>query len=187
MHRTAEARITSRYGGEFRTLVYTTDVDDGEHLVLVKGDIRPDEPTLVRPHVEYMPGDVFGYRERDTRSLLHRAMERIAAEGRGVVLYLRRERRGLDLFTPAAAEGGSGPSTSLPSRLSTFRDFGIGAQILRDIGVGKIRWLTNNPLRLASLPGYGLQIVESVPLTLEEADAPPPAPSATTGKVLRLR
>ena len=114
-------------------------------------------------------------------------MERIAAEGRGVVLYLRRERRGLDLFTPAAAEGAAGPSTSLPSRLSTFRDFGIGAQILRDIGVGKIRWLTNNPLRLASLPGYGLQIVESVPLTLEGADAPPPAPSATTGKVLRLR
>jgi 3,4-dihydroxy 2-butanone 4-phosphate synthase/GTP cyclohydrolase II len=188
VHRTAEARITSRYGGEFRTLVYTTDVDDGEHLVLVKGDIRPDEPTLVRPHVEYMPGDVFGYRERDTRTLLHRAMERIAVEGRGVVLYLRRERRGLDLFTPVAADGGTGPSTSLSSRLSTFRDFGIGAQILRDIGVGKIRWLTNNPLRLASLPGYGLQIVESVPLTLEDADAPPPpTPSATTGKVLRLR
>jgi 3,4-dihydroxy 2-butanone 4-phosphate synthase/GTP cyclohydrolase II len=189
VHRTAEARITSRYGGEFRTLVYTTDVDDGEHLVLVKGDIRPDEPTLVRPHVEYMPGDVFGYRDRDTRSLLHRAMERIAAEGRGVVLYLRRERRGLDLFSAAAGDGGSGPSTSLASRLSTFRDFGIGAQILRDIGVGKIRWLTNNPLRLASLPGYGLEIVESVPLTLEEAEAPtpPPSPPAATGKVLRLR
>ena len=129
VHRMAEARITSRYGGEFRTLVYTTDVDDGEHLVLVKGDIRPDEPTLVRPHVEYMPGDVFGYRERDTRSLLHRAMERIAAEGRGFVLYLRRERRGLDLFAAAPTDGGTGPSTSLPSRLSTFRDFGIGAQL----------------------------------------------------------
>jgi len=152
----------------------------------VKGDIRPDEPTLVRPHVEYMPGDVFGYRDRDTRSLLHRAMERIAAEGRGVVLYLRRERRGLDLFSAGATEA-TGPSTSLASRLSTFRDFGIGAQILRDIGVGKIRWLTNNPLRLASLPGYGLEIVESVPLTLPEADAPPPPPPAATGKVLRLR
>jgi 3,4-dihydroxy 2-butanone 4-phosphate synthase/GTP cyclohydrolase II len=188
VHRTAEARITSRYGGEFRTLVYTTDVDDGEHLVLVKGDIRPDEPTLVRPHVEYMPGDVFGYRERDTRSLLHRAMERIAAEGRGVVLYLRRERRGLDIFSAQTGDGGTGPSTSLSSRLSTFRDFGIGAQILRDIGVGKIRWLTNNPLRLASLPGYGLEIVESVPLTLPEAETPPPpAPAATPGKVLRLR
>jgi 3,4-dihydroxy 2-butanone 4-phosphate synthase/GTP cyclohydrolase II len=113
-------------------------------------------------------------------------MERIAAEGRGVVLYLRRERRGLDLFSAGAAEA-TGPSTSLPSRLSTFRDFGIGAQILRDIGVGKIRWLTNNPLRLASLPGYGLEIVESVPLTLPEADAPPPPPPAATGKVLRLR
>src|SRR5207247_4868229 len=71
VHRTAEARITTRYGGDFRALVYTTDVDEGEHLVLAKGDIRADEPTLVRTHLEYLPGDVFGYRERDTRSLLH--------------------------------------------------------------------------------------------------------------------
>src|SRR5438093_5399107 len=70
VHRTAEARITTRHGGDFRALVYTTDVDEGEHLVLAKGDIRADEPTLVRTHLEYLPGDVFGYRERDTRSLL---------------------------------------------------------------------------------------------------------------------
>src|SRR5439155_332919 len=83
-----------------------TDIDDAEHLVLVKGDIRPDEPVLVRPHLEYLPGDVFGYRDRDTRNLLHRAMERIAAEGRGVVLYLRRNGRGLDLFSiPGAGTG----------------------------------------------------------------------------------
>src|SRR5439155_1502607 len=80
VHRTAEARITTRRGGDFRALVYTTDVDEGEHLVLAKGDIRADEPTLVRTHLEYLPGDVFGYRERDTRSLLQKAMERIAAE-----------------------------------------------------------------------------------------------------------
>src|SRR5205823_10602247 len=90
VHRTAEARITTRYGGDFRALVYTTDVDEGEHLVLAKGDIRADEPTLVRTHLEYLLGDVFGYRERDTRSLLQKAMERIAAEGKGVILYLRR-------------------------------------------------------------------------------------------------
>ncbi len=183
VHRAAEARITSRYGGDFRTVVYTTDVDEGEHLVLVKGDVHPDRPTLVRPHVEYLPGDVFGYRERDTRSLLHRAMERIAAEGHGVILYLRRDGRGLELLAPAEREHTEAPSTRLAARLSTFRDFGIGAQILRDIGVGKIRWLTNNPLRLVSLPGYGLEIVESVPLTLDEPSPAAPRP----GKVLQLR
>jgi 3,4-dihydroxy 2-butanone 4-phosphate synthase/GTP cyclohydrolase II len=185
VHRRAEARIASRHGGEFRTLVYTTDVDDGEHLALVKGDIDPSVPTLVRPHVEYLPGDLFGYRERDTRSLLHRAMERIAAEGRGVILYLRRDARGLDLF--ATADGGherAAPSTDLGRRLSIFRDFGIGAQILRDIGVGKIRWLTNNPRRLLGLPGYGLDIVEWVPLALE---AEPAADTSRPAKVLKLR
>ncbi len=185
VHRKAEARITSRYGGEFRALVYTTDVDEGEHLVLVKGDVRPDEPILVRPHVEYLPGDVFGYRDRDTRSLLHRAMERIAAEGKGVVLYLRRGGRGLDLFSTVEGAKAGAPSTRLGSWLTNFREFGIGAQILRDVGVGKIRWLTNHPLRLVSLPGYGLEIIENVPLALDQ-----PAPEAAgspSAKVLKLR
>ncbi|TMB18920.1 MAG: 3,4-dihydroxy-2-butanone-4-phosphate synthase [Deltaproteobacteria bacterium] len=184
VHRKAEARITSRFGGEFRTIVYTSDIDDSEHLVLVKGEIRSEEPTLVRPHVEYLPGDVFGYRARDTRSLLHRAMERIAAEGSGVILYLRREARGLDLFTPIEGAKPEAPSTDLGTRLSIFRDFGIGAQILRDIGVGKIRWLTNNPRRLLGLPGHGLQIVEWVPLTLEDPALPTPPRAA---RVFRLR
>ena len=189
VHRVAESRITTRYGGEFRALVYTTDIDDAEHLVLVKGDVRPDEPLLVRPHLEYLPGDVFGYRERDTRNLLHRAMERIAAEGRGVVLYLRRDGRGLDLFSIPGAGTGAAPSTAfLSSRASLFRDFGIGAQILRDIGVGKIRWLTNNPLRLVSLPGYGLEIVEWVPLTAGgESSAARPAGEPRAARVLPLR
>jgi 3,4-dihydroxy 2-butanone 4-phosphate synthase/GTP cyclohydrolase II len=176
VHRSAEARIVSRYGGEFRSMVYTTDVDDAEHLVLVKGDIRPDEPVLVRPHSEYMPGDVFGYRERDTRSLLHKAMERIAAEGKGVVLYLRRHGRGFEFFSPAQGDTSRAPSTALGSWLSNFREFGIGAQILRDVGVGKIRWLTNRPLRLVSLPGYGLEIVEVVPLTIDDAEQRTTAP-----------
>jgi len=168
VHRRAEARIKSRHGGEFRTLVYATDVDDAEHLVLVKGDIRPDVPTLVRPHLEYLPGDVFGYRDRDTRSLLHSAMKRIASEGCGVILYLRRDGRGVDFFSPGGQQNPGAPSTRLGSWLVNFREFGIGAQILRDVGVGKIRWLTNNPLRLVSLPGYGLEIVENVPLTLDD-------------------
>jgi 3,4-dihydroxy 2-butanone 4-phosphate synthase/GTP cyclohydrolase II len=185
VHRTAEARIATRYGGDFRALVYTTDIDDAEHLVLVKGDIRPDEPVLVRPHLEYLPGDVFGYRERDTRSLLQKAMERIAAEGKGVILYLRRDGRGLDLFSTGQGDSARAPSTSLASWLQNFREFGIGAQILRDVGVGKIRWLTNRPLRLVSLPGYGLEIVESVPLTLDDPGVGS-APSRP-GKLVKLR
>jgi 3,4-dihydroxy 2-butanone 4-phosphate synthase/GTP cyclohydrolase II len=179
--------MVSHHGGEFRTLVYTTDVDDAEHLVLIKGDIRPDEPTLVRPHLEYLPGDVFGYRERDTRSLLHLAMERIAAEGRGVILYLRRDGRGLDLFSAAQGENARAPSTALGSWLRNFREFGIGAQILRDVGVGKIRWLTNRPLRLVSLPGYGLEIIETVPLTLDEPAEPTSTAAPPVAKVLPLR
>jgi 3,4-dihydroxy 2-butanone 4-phosphate synthase / GTP cyclohydrolase II len=185
VHRVAEARISSRWGGEFRTLVYTTDVDDAEHLVLVKGDVRPDEPTLVRPHLEYLPGDVFGYRDRDTGSLLHKAMERIAAEGRGVILYLRRSGRGLDLFSPVQGDSARAPSTGVGSWLSNFREFGIGAQILRDVGVRKIRWLTNRPLRLVSLPGYGLEIVESVPLTLDDPGLSSASPRPA--KLLKLR
>jgi 3,4-dihydroxy 2-butanone 4-phosphate synthase / GTP cyclohydrolase II len=192
VHRVAESGLTTRYGGEFRAIVYTTDIDDSEHLVLVKGDIRPGEPTLVRPHLEYLPGDVFGYRERDTGHLLQRSMERIAAEGRGVILYLRRSGRGLDLFSTPGAGTGAAPTTMfLSSRSSIFRDFGIGAQILRDVGVGKIRWLTNNPLRLVSLPGYGLEIVEYVPLTVAGAEIAPPAPAVESGsrpaRVRKLR
>jgi 3,4-dihydroxy 2-butanone 4-phosphate synthase/GTP cyclohydrolase II len=173
VHRVAEAPLPTQFGGEFRAVVYTTDIDDNEHLVLVKGDVATDEPVLVRPHLEYLPGDVFGYRKRDTADLLHRSMKRIADEGRGVVLYLRRSGRGLDLLGGDDASKASSSATAFESpRSSIFRDFGIGAQILRDIGVRKIRWLTNNPLRLVSLPGYGLQIVEWVPLS--EGAAPIP-------------
>jgi 3,4-dihydroxy 2-butanone 4-phosphate synthase/GTP cyclohydrolase II len=187
VHCVAEAPLDTRYGGEFRALVYRTDIDDHEHLVLVKGDVRTDDPVLVRPHLEYLPGDAFGYRDRDTRNLLHRSMERIAMEGRGVILYLRRPGRGLDLFSLPEGGAGAAPSSSfLSPRSSIFRGFGIGAQILRDIGVRKIRWLTNNPLRLVSLPGYGLEITEWVPLTMAgsaettPATEPSPEPASAT-------
>ena len=192
VHRVAEAPLKTRYGGEFRALVYRTDIDEHEHLVLVKGDVRTMEPVLVRPHIEYLPGDIFAYRDRDTRDLLHRSMERIAAEGRGVILYLRRQGRGLDLFSLPDGGTGAAPSTGfLSPRSSIFRGFGIGAQILRDIGVRKIRWLTNNPLRLVSLPGYGLEIVEWVPLTVTPTASGEPAPAepaeARASKVLPIR
>lgn len=175
VHRIAEARLPTRFGGDFRAVVYRSDVDGGEHLALVRGEITPDVPTLVRAHAEYLPGDVFGYTKRDTGAVLQQAMQIIADEGRGVVLYLRREEHGVDLFT--GVEGSTGqPSTNPGLRLNEFRDFGIGAQILRDLGVGKIRLLTNHPRRLVSLPGYGLEIVERVPLS-----ATPPAPPVDEG------
>jgi len=170
VHRVAEAPLATRHAGAWRALVYTTDIDDHEHLALVKGDVSGDEPVLVRPHLEYLPGDIFGYAVRDTRHLLHLAMDRIDAEGRGVVLYLRRTGRGLDLFSvPEGGSVGSPSAGGIGPRASIFRDFGIGAQILRDIGLTKIRWMTNNPLRLVSLPGYGLEIVEWVPLSTSPA------------------
>jgi len=168
IHRVAAARVPTRYG-EFTAYVYRTDVDEGEHLVLVKGDIKPEEPALVRAHAEYLPGDVFGSADRNTAALLRSSMEMIAAEGLGVILYLRREGQAAELLgggagrRPAAA---SRPSTESSARAMDFREYGIGAQILRDVGVGKIRLLTNYPRRLVSLPGYGLEIVECVAISV---------------------
>jgi 3,4-dihydroxy 2-butanone 4-phosphate synthase/GTP cyclohydrolase II len=165
VHRIAEATVPTRHGGSFRAYVYKSDVDDGEHLALVKGEIKPEEPVLVRAHTEYLPGDVFGSSDRDTAAVLHRAMEMIASAGSGVVLYLRREAQGNELASgrrrPVRA-----PSTETSGRAMDFREYGIGAQILRDLGVGKIRLLTNYPRRLVSLPGYGLEIVGCVPINL---------------------
>jgi 3,4-dihydroxy 2-butanone 4-phosphate synthase/GTP cyclohydrolase II len=189
VHRIATARIVSRFGGEFTTHVYTSDVDPGEHLVLVKGEITPDVPVLVRTHTEYLPGDVFGYQERNTGELLHRAMAMIAAEGRGVILYLRRETDGGRLFAGRSSAERERPSTTPWNRLQQFRDFGIGAQILRDVGVGKMRWMTNRARRLVGLAGYGLEIVETVPIPVENAaDSEPTAPqSKQPKKVVPLR
>ncbi len=186
VHRIAEARLPTRFGGDFRAIVYGSDVDGGEHLALVRGDISPDEPTLIRTHAEYLPGDVFGYAQRNTGAVLHRAMQVIAAEGKGVILYLRRDEHGVDLFTGGygQTQPATEPSTNPDTRLRDFRDYGIGAQILRDLGVGKIRLLTNYPRRLVSLPGYGLEIVECVPLSVEP---PSPTPEDATSKVAKLR
>jgi 3,4-dihydroxy 2-butanone 4-phosphate synthase/GTP cyclohydrolase II len=122
---------------------------------------------LVRAHAEYLPGDVFANRLRNTGEMLHRAMSRIRDEGHGVVLYLRRESMAEEIASSISAGEDSRPSTTSRGRLNEFRDYGIGAQILRDVGVGKIRLLTNYPRRLVSLPGYGLEIVECVPLAID--------------------
>ena len=177
VRRVAEATVPTRSGGTFRAYVYKTDVDDGEHLALVKGEIKPDEPVLVRAHSEYLPGDVFGSSDRDTAAVLHRAMEMIAAAGSGVVLYLRREAQGKELAS-GRRRPMQAPSTETSGRAMDFREYGMGAQILRDLGVGKIRLLSNYPRRLVSLPGYGLEIVECVPINLRPARKRPARPTA---------
>ncbi len=193
VHRVAEARINSRYGGEFRVFVYHTDVDEGEHVALLKGDINPDEPVLVRAHAEFLPGDVFRMAERNTAALLHEAMRMIAAEGKGVVLYLRREGRGAEILesagkpTRSQRQAARTPSTDPTTRERDFREYGIGAQILRDIGVRKIRLLSNFPRNLVSLPGYGLEILECVPLQLATTPKKRPRKAANHSKSARPR
>lgn len=163
--RVASARLPTKLGGEFTAHVYTTEVEDGEHMALVKGNIDPNEPVLVRAHAEYLPGDAFAYRQRDTGAVLKASMTAIAKEGSGVVLYVRRPRRGVEML---ADEGPGGlPTTNPAARLANFKDYGIGAQILRDLGVRKIRLLTNSPLRLPNLGGYGLEVVEVVPVSAD--------------------
>jgi 3,4-dihydroxy 2-butanone 4-phosphate synthase / GTP cyclohydrolase II len=186
VHRVAEARVNSRYGGDFRILVYHTDVDDGEHVVLVKGEISPDEPVLVRAHAEFLPGDVFRMAARNTAALLHEAMRMIAKEGKGVVIYLRREGRGAEVLESTNGrrrtkrQAVRQPSTDPRTQQMDFREYGIGAQILRDVGVRKIRLLSNFPRRLVSLPGYGLEIIDCIPLQLRTAKPARKAPQRAT-------
>ena len=163
----AEALLPTRYGN-FKAIVYRNLVDYTEHLVLVMGNVDPQRPILVRAHREYLPGDVFGFTGRNTRELLRSAMERIARAGEGVLLYLKRESNAI----ASELEGFGGhesksrrPSTRYGATESDFRDYGIGAQILRDIGVRKMIIMSDATPRLANLPGYGLEIVDSVPLS----------------------
>jgi 3,4-dihydroxy 2-butanone 4-phosphate synthase/GTP cyclohydrolase II len=168
VQRIAEARLPTDFG-EFRAYVYRNRVDQSEHLVLVMGEISADRPVLVRAHREYLPGDVFGYAKRNTRALLQAAMEHIAQAGQGVILYLKRESDAI-----AGDIDSNGPrriirraTTRLNAPEADFRDYGVGAQILRDVGVRKMVLLTDKPPRLANLPGYGLEIVDSAPLSIE--------------------
>jgi 3,4-dihydroxy 2-butanone 4-phosphate synthase/GTP cyclohydrolase II len=183
VHRVAEAVVPTRSGGPFKAYVYRTDVEDGEHLVLVRGEITPDEPVLVRAHAEYLPGDVFSSADRDTSALLRRSMEMIDRAGRGVVLYLRRGGQGLELLDRTRPrETARRPSTESGNRAMDFREYGIGAQILRDVGLGKIRLITNYPRRMVSLPGYGLEIVDCVPIKLAAGRAKRPKPSLAVAR-----
>jgi 3,4-dihydroxy 2-butanone 4-phosphate synthase / GTP cyclohydrolase II len=170
----AEAKLPTAYG-DFTAIVYRNLVDYTEHLVLVMGKVDPNTAILVRAHREYLPGDVFGYAGRNTRNLLKAAMERIAAAGNGVLLYVKRESNAIaaELDFDRAARR---TTTRVNQPEADFRDYGIGAQILREVGVRKMTILSDVAPRLANLPGYGLQIVGSVPLSNSGA-----APTSAAG------
>ncbi|MGO9453133.1 MAG: 3,4-dihydroxy-2-butanone-4-phosphate synthase [Candidatus Binataceae bacterium] len=176
VHRIAEAALPTHYG-DFKAIVYRNQVDCTEHLVLVMGKVDPQKPILVRVHREYLPGDVFGVESRNTRNLLRGAMERIAEAGEGVLLYLKRESNVIAAELDGSnGRGGRRPSTRYGTAEADFRDYGVGAQIVRDVGVRKMIIMSDATPRLANLPGYGLEIVGSVPLSASNGK------SANSGK-----
>ncbi len=172
IRRAATATIPTRYGGEFKLIVYENDVDDMKHVALIKGDIMPEEEILVRVHSECLTGDVFGSERCDCGDQLQRAMKMVEEAGKGVIVYMHQEGRGIGLVNKIKAyELQEQGQDTVQANISLgfkedLRDYGIGAQILADVGVRKMRLLTNNPKKIVGLDGYGLTVTERVPIEI---------------------
>jgi len=176
VRRAAETVIPTSVAGSFKAIIYENDVDDLLHIAMIKGEIDPEEPVMVRVHSECLTGDIFGSLRCDCGEQLHRAMAMMEKEGRGVLLYIRQEGRGIGLVNKlkAYALQDQGLDTVDANKELGFkadmRNYGIGAQILVDLGVRKMRLITNNPKKMVGLQGYGLSIVEQVPIEIPPND-----------------
>jgi len=177
VRRAATAKLPTRYGGEFKIIVYENDVDSMKHIALVKGDIEPEDEVLVRVHSECLTGDTFGSERCDCGDQLHAAMKRVEEEGKGVIVYMHQEGRGIGIVNKIKAyelqeHGRDTVEANIELGFKEdLRDYGIGAQILVDLGVRKMRLLTNNPKKIVGLQAYGLSVTGRVPIEIEPTES----------------
>lgn len=177
IHKVAEAKLPTSYG-DFVVFAYRSEVDSNHHIALVQGNVNTDEPVLVRVHSECLTGDVFSSIRCDCGDQLRHAIQMVADEGRGVVVYMRQEGRGIGLHNKLKAYElqDSGMDTVEANEALGFepdlRNYGIGAQILKDLGIKRLKLMTNNPRKIVGLDGYDLQVVERVPIII------PPNPNS---------